>query len=340
MRQVALVRVALACKEMIITVTLNAAIDKTLAVPNFRLGRRHRAVEQTSMAGGKGVNVARALKALGQPVIATGMAGGPTGTRIIEALTDEAILNDFVRIREESRMSTAVVDPTSGDQTEINERGPTVSEAELELFVDKLLYLAQGAALCVFSGSLPRGVDSGLYARLVEGLRKLDVTTVLDAEGDPLRLATRAAPSVVSPNELEAEELVGHEFADDEDRRLAVQEMVDLGAREAIMTQPAGALALLGDDADAARPRRLCRATFAPLEPVSSVGSGDAFLAGYVAARYDGRRDVDCLRFGVACGAESTQHFGAGVIDPREAHRLTDEVEVEETEVAAIEAAR
>ncbi len=115
-------------QEMIITVTLNAAIDKTLAVPNFRLGRRHRAVEQTAMAGGKGVNVARALRALGQPVIATGIAGGPTGTRIVEHLTDEGILNDFVRIREESRTSTAVVDPTSGDQTEINEHGPHVSD--------------------------------------------------------------------------------------------------------------------------------------------------------------------------------------------------------------------
>jgi 1-phosphofructokinase/tagatose 6-phosphate kinase len=325
---------------MIITVTLNAAIDKTMAVPNFRLGRRHRAVEQTSMAGGKGVNVARALKALGQPVIATGVAGGPTGTRIIEALTDEAILNDFVRIHEESRMSTAVVDPTSGEQTEINERGPTVSEGELDLFVDKLLYLAQGAALCVFSGSLPRGVDAGLYARLVDELHRLGVTTVLDAEGEPLRLATRAAPSVVSPNELEAEELVGHEFADDEDRRLAVGEMVEMGARESIMTLPAGALALLGDDADAARPRRLCRATLDPLEPVSSVGSGDAFLAGYVAARYDGSRNVDCLRFGVACGAESTQHFGAGVIDPREAQRLMGEVELEEVAAPAVEPAR
>ena len=138
---------------MIITVTLNAAIDKTLAVPNFRLGRRHRTVEQTTMAGGKGVNVARALKTLGQPVIATGFAGGPTGTRIVEQLTEESILNDFVRIREESRTSTAVVDPTNGEQTEINERGPEVSEAELELFVDKLLYLAKGAGVCVFSGA-------------------------------------------------------------------------------------------------------------------------------------------------------------------------------------------
>src|SRR6201990_3448363 len=154
---------------MIITVTLNAAIDKTLAVPNFRLGRRHRAVEQTSMAGGKGVNVARALKSLGQPVIATGVAGGPNGTTISEQLPEEAILNDFVRIREESRMSTAVVDPTSGEQTEINERGPLVTEAELELFVDKLLYLAKGAAVCVFSGSLPRGVPADLYANLITG---------------------------------------------------------------------------------------------------------------------------------------------------------------------------
>ena len=121
---------------MIITVTLNAAIDKTLAVPNFRLGRRHRAVEQTAMAGGKGVNVARSLRSLGQPVIATGIAGGPTGTRIVEHLTEEGILNDFVRIREESRTSTAVVDPTSGEQTEINERGPAVSPEEVERFVE------------------------------------------------------------------------------------------------------------------------------------------------------------------------------------------------------------
>jgi 1-phosphofructokinase/tagatose 6-phosphate kinase len=313
---------------MIITVTLNAAIDKTLAVPNFRLGRRHRATEQAAMAGGKGVNVARALKALGQPVIATGVAGGPTGTRIIEHLTEEAILNDFVRIRDESRTSTAVVDPTSGEQTEINERGPAVSDAELELFVDKLLYLAKGAGVCVFAGSLPRGVEAGLYARLVEEMKRLGVTTVLDSEGEPLRLAARAGGSVVSPNELEAEELVGHEFADDEDRQVAVREMVQLGAREAIMTLPDGCLALLGDGGE----RGLHRATLEPLEPVSSVGSGDAFLAGYVAARYAGRSPEDCLRFGVACGAESTQHFGAGVLDPREVDRLLPEVDVETLE--------
>jgi 1-phosphofructokinase family hexose kinase len=315
---------------MIIAVTLNAAVDKTLAVPNFRIGRRHRAVEQTSMAGGKGVNVARALKTLGQPVIATGVAGGPTGTRIIEQLTEEAILNDFVRIREESRTSTAVIDDTTGEQTEINERGPAVSQAELELFTDKLLYLAKGAAVCVFAGSLPRGVPDSFYADMVAELRQMGVTTVLDAEGEPLRLATRAEPTMVSPNELEAEELVGHEFSDDDDRLRGLHEMVELGAREAAMTLPSGCVALVGDDGD----RRLYRVTLESREVRSTVGSGDAFLAGYVAARYTRRPTEECLRFGVACGAESTQHFGAGVIDAHEVERLLADVEVEELPAA------
>jgi 1-phosphofructokinase/tagatose 6-phosphate kinase len=318
---------------MIITVTLNAAIDKTLAVPNFRLGRRHRAVEQTAMAGGKGVNVARALRALGQPVIATGVAGGPTGTRIVEHLTEEGILNDFVRIREESRTSTAVVDPTSGEQTEINERGPQVSAGELDLFVDKLLYLAKGAAVCVFAGSLPRGVDADLYGRLIEEMRRLGVTTVIDSEGEPLLMATRKAPDVVSPNEIEAEGLVGHEFSDEDDRRRALGEMVEMGAREGIMTLDDGCLAVLGEGAD----RHLYRATLEPLEPVSSVGSGDAFLAGFVAARYGGRDAESCLRFAVACGAESTQHFGAGRLDQRDVGRVLSEVRVETLESPAVE---
>jgi 1-phosphofructokinase family hexose kinase len=326
---------------MIITVTLNAAIDKTLAVPNFRLGRRHRAIEQRALAGGKGVNVARALKSLGQPVIATGFAGGPTGTRIIEQLTDESILNDFVRIGEESRTSTAVVDPASGEQTEINEYGPQVSEREVDLFRENLLYLAKGAAVCVFCGSLPRGADPSLYAELVQELGRLGVTTVLDSEGEALHLATRAEPTVVTPNELEAEELVGHEFEDDDDRLTAVREIVDLGATEAVMTQETGCVGLVGDG-DATPTRngalRLYRCRLEPVDtPVSGVGSGDAFLAGYVASRYGGRAPEEGLRFAVACGAESTQHFGAGVLDPSAVERLAGDVKVEQVPEPALE---
>jgi 1-phosphofructokinase/tagatose 6-phosphate kinase len=316
---------------MIITVTLNAAIDKSLAVPNFRLGRRHRTVDQRTMAGGKGVNIARTLKALGQPVIATGFAGGATGTHIVEQLTEESILNDFVRIRDESRTNTSVLDPTTGEQTEINERGPAVSAREVELFRDKLLYLARGAAIVVFAGSLPRGVEPDLYATLIRELERLDVTTVVDTDGEPLRHAVRAEPDVVSPNVLEAEELVGHEFASEDERLLAVTEIVALGPHEAIMTLPDGCVAQVSVDGQ----RRLKRARIEQREPIAKSGSGDAFLAGYLAARYEGRAPDQCLRFGVACGAESTARLGAGLIDPREARRLMGDVELSVVELPA-----
>jgi 1-phosphofructokinase family hexose kinase len=321
---------------MILTVTLNTAIDKTLAVPNFRLGRRHRTVEQTTMPGGKGVNVARVLKTLGQPVIATGLAGGPTGTRIVEQLTQLSVLSDFVRIGEESRTNTAVIDPTNGEQTEINERGPRVSEQEVELFVDKLLYLAKGASLCVFAGSLPRNVEPDIYGRLIRELHKLGVTTIVDTDGDPLRHAVRAEPDVISPNVLEAEELVGHEFNDEEDHIVAVREMVDQGAGEAIMTTEDGCYAYMhSGDAPGARTLYRLRVSGDLIEPRATVGSGDAFLAGFVAARYTGASTEEALIHGVACGAESTRHLGAGIVDPEHVRRLLGDIEVERPSLGA-----
>src|ERR687897_1288684 len=315
---------------MIITVTLNTAIDKTLSVPNFRLGRRHRTVEQTTMPGGKGVNVARVLKALGQPVIATGFTGGATGTRIVDQLTQLSVLSDFVRIREESRTNTAVIDPTTGEQTEINERGPKVSAQEVELFVDKLLYLAKGASMCVFAGSLPRDVDSDIYAGLIRELSRLGVTSIVDTDGDPLRRAVRAEPDVISPNVLEAEELVGHEFNEEEDHCIAVREMAELGARNAIMTAPDGCYAHMHPTEPGAHPVLYrVRVRSGAIEPRATIGSGDAFLAGFVAASYNGLNTEECLVHGVACGAQSTQHLGAGLIDPAQVERLTGEIEVE-----------
>jgi len=316
---------------MIITVTLNPALDKTLEVPNFTPGRRHRSLDQVTMPGGKGVNVARALKRLGQPVIATGLAGGATGTRIMEALHEESILNAFVGLRDESRTNTAVLDPTTGSHTEINERGPAVSIRELELFREKLLYLAKGASICVFAGSIPRGLEPDIYADLIREVKRLGVLCVLDTEGEPLRLAMRADPDVVSPNELEAEELVGQEFNDDEDRAQAVAEMTRLGARDAIMTVRDGCFACVQDNGG----QVLYRAKVEEQEARSRIGSGDAFLAGYIASRYAERPVLECLRFGVACGAESTQHFGAGVIEPERVERLLGEVRADSLEVGA-----
>ena len=316
---------------MILTVTLNAAIDKSLSVPSFRLGRRHRTVEQRSTAGGKGVNVARLLASLGQPVIATGFVGGATGTRIVEQLTTESILNGFVHIAEESRTNISVLDPTTGEQTEINERGPEVNAAEVELFIEKLIYLARGAAICVLAGSLPRGVDPSFYATLIAELKRLDVVTIVDSEGEAMKLAVRAEPTVISPNMAEAEELVGHEFNDREEQVAALTELRALGSKEAIITLPDGCVASVLTDGHVAEHR----VWIEPREAVASVGAGDAFLAGYVAARYNGSSPEECLRYAVACGAESTQRLGAGLIDPKGVDELLSEVEVERIEAPA-----
>ena len=144
-------------------------------------------------------------------MVATGLAGGRTGTRIVEELTAEAILNDFVRIGDESRTSTAVLDPTSGTYTEIDEWNPKVTAAELEILVEKLHYLSRGADMVVVAGSLPRGVADGFYAELVRELARGGVRVVLDTEGEPLRLGLEAEPWLVSPNQREAEQLVGQD---------------------------------------------------------------------------------------------------------------------------------
>jgi 1-phosphofructokinase/tagatose 6-phosphate kinase len=316
---------------MILTVTLNAAIDRTVAVPNFRLGHRHRAVESRTVAGGKGINVARALKVLGRPVIATGFAGGPTGNRLLEQLRKEAVLTDFTRIAAETRINLAVIDPTSGEQTEINERGPAVSPEEVEAFVRRVGYLADGAKLCVLAGTLPPGAGDDLYARLVKDLGERGLPVVLDAEGSAMLAGLRAGAAIVTPNEREAEELVGQEFADRDDLIQGLAELVRLGAGEAAITRPDGCVAVIGSGSE----QRFLEVRTEPLDPVSTVGSGDAFLAGYVAARYDGKEADECLAYGVACGAESTQHFGAGTVDRSQVERLLGEVHVQDLEVPA-----
>ena len=313
---------------MIVTVTLNAAVDRTLTVPNFQLGQRHRASQGLTLAGGKGINVARALKRLDVPVVATGLAGGRTGTRIVEELTSEAILNDFVRIADESRTSTAVVDPMNAKYTEINEWGPEVSEEELAMLLDKISYLARGADMVVFAGTLPRDVEDPFYANAIRDLNRRNVRAALDAEGPPLRLGVEAEPFLVTPNQGEAEGLVGQEFSDDDDFLMALDRIADMGARNVLITAEARSFGLFRED----RKRLMFRADAPHVEPVSAVGSGDVLLAAFLAARLADRSLEDSLRHAVAAGAASTLELGAGRFEPREASRLQGAIEVRELE--------
>jgi 1-phosphofructokinase family hexose kinase len=313
---------------MIVTVTLNAAIDRTLLVPNFQPGQRHRASAALSSAGGKGINVARALKRLGIPVVCTGLAGGRTGLQLIERLTGEGLLNDFVRIRGESRTSTAVVDPTSNVYTEINEYGPEVEDHELAILRDKLAYLTRGAEYLVLAGSLPRRVDDDFYHEVIREANRRGVPTVLDAEGEPLRRGVEGEPTLVAPNVPEAEALVGHEFGGSDDLVAALDEIEELGARNVLLTHEDGCHALLRED----RLEHRLEALAPRLEPVSKIGSGDVLLAGFLAARISGKQLEESLRAAVAAGAASVLEAGAGRFDAREIGRLASLIEVRQLE--------
>jgi 1-phosphofructokinase family hexose kinase len=315
---------------VIVTVTVNAALDRTLTVPVFQIGYRHRSSEVLTLAGGKGINVARALKLLDVPVVATGLTGGRTGTRIVEELTGEAILNDFVRIAAESRTSTAVVDPTSGTYTEINEWGPEVTTAELETLIEKLHYLARGADFVVLAGSLPRKVPTEFYADAIRDLVRRDVRVVLDSEGEPLQLGVQAGPYLVSPNQGEAEQLVGQELEDDDDFLMALDAIAEMGARNVVITLENGCFALLKTGR---RTHRL-RALVPHVEPVSGVGSGDVLLAQFLSAILDEKDAEDAIRIAVAAGAASVRSVGAGRFDPPLAAELAAEVELAELQPA------
>src|ERR687886_2800913 len=153
---------------MILTVTLNAAVDRTLVVPSLTLGHRHRASEGVTLAGGKGINVARGLRTLGVPVLATGFAGGRNGDAIRDGLSEAAIPFDLVEIEGYSRTSTALVDPMAGTQTEINEYGPEVTPSEVREFSRRLEYLMEYATAVVFAGSLPPNLGEGFLVSLVQ----------------------------------------------------------------------------------------------------------------------------------------------------------------------------
>jgi 1-phosphofructokinase family hexose kinase len=318
---------------VIVTVTMNAALDRTLTVPNFQPGQRHRASGWLMLAGGKGINIARALKRLDVPVVATGLAGGRTGAAIVSELTREGILNDFVQIADESRTSTAVVDSTGGSYTEINEWGPNVEPKELDVLLEKLRYLTRGADAVVFAGSLPRGVEENFYAEAIRELNRREVQSILDAEGEPLRLGARAEPFLVSPNEREAEGLVGQEFHDSDDFVQALDHIADIGPRNVLITLSSGCYALLREDRDARR----YHAAVPRVEPVSPVGSGDVLLAGFIAARYEDRTAEEALRRAVAAGAAAVQEVGAGRFEPYEIARLEEGVRIESLEGVASE---
>ena len=320
---------------MITTVTLNTAMDRALVVPNFLVGRRHRASSGVTLPGGKGVTIARALRQLGSPVIATGMAGGLTGANIVERLTDEGLLNDFVRIAEPSRTSTAVIDPVTGVHTEINEYGPRVAEREVDLLIEKLRYLARASKCVVLAGSLPRDVEPDVYQRMLRALQPLRLFTVVTQPDDTtaLRLALQAEPSLTVVDQREAEDFVGNEFASDEDFVIALNEMARGGGQSIVILHATGCVGRIKQG----RTVSWHAAEFDPVEAVSQLGFADCFVAGALHATFDDRPLAERYLLALGTALANNRSLGAGVFEKADATRLQGEVELRELTPADVE---
>jgi 1-phosphofructokinase family hexose kinase len=311
---------------MILTVTLNPALDRTMTVPNFQAGMRHRATETVILPGGKGINVARAVKALGRPAIATGFVGGRKGDQIVADLNGEGILCDFVRVAGESRISTAVVDSATGGITEINEQGPEIQPEELESLYDKLDYLGRAAEIVVFAGSVPPGLDDDCYARMIRKVRPLGAKVFFYTYGEPLRQGIKARPDYVFPKLVEAEKVIGYEFTTMDDRIAAARSMREMGAGSVVITFRFGCIAEL----DFGDHHRTFIGRMPDVETLSPLGWGDALVGGYAVKLMDGEGPEECLRFGLGCATANLIRYGAGVFLPSDAERLAKRVELEE----------
>ncbi|MFE1288713.1 1-phosphofructokinase family hexose kinase [Streptomyces sp. NPDC058751] len=195
---------------MILTVTPNTALDITYRVRALRPHGTHRVSEVTERPGGKGLNVARVLAALGHEVTVTGFTGGATGRTVRDQLAGTAgVVDALVPVRGSTRRTIAVVDTTTGDTTQLNEPGPAITPAEWSAFqetYERLLRSASAVALC---GSLPPGVPVGAYAQLVRSARAAAVPVLLDTGGEPLRRGVAARPDIIKPNAEELAELTG-----------------------------------------------------------------------------------------------------------------------------------
>ncbi|GAA2340703.1 sugar kinase [Streptomyces caniferus] len=308
---------------MILTVTLNAALDITYRVPRLRPHATNRITEVSERPGGKGLNVARVLAALGHRTVATGFAGGGTGAALRALLAETEVTDALVPVGGATRRTVAVVDASSGDTTQLNEPGPTVSPAEWDIFLGtyrELLGEARAVALC---GSLPPGVPVDVYARLTRAARSAGVPVLLDTSGEPLRRGLAARPDLAKPNADELAALTGSteplRAARDARRRGAHAVAASLG--------PDGMLAVTADGAwQAAPPRRIAG---------NPTGAGDSAVAGLLSGLVEGLPWPDRLTRAVALSAATVRAPAAGEFDAATYEELLSRVVVTDHPSAA-----
>ena len=289
---------------MILTVTLNTALDITYRVPVLRPHTSHRVTDVTERAGGRGLNVARVLAALGHEVTATGFVGGSTGRIVRELLATTAGVRDaLVPISGTTRRTVAVVDTATGDTTQLNEPGPLITPAEWSAFQQAYEELVAGADAVALCGSLPPGVPVGAYAGLVRGARAAGAAVLLDTSGEPLRRGVAARPDLVKPNAVELAELTGSH-----DPLKATQDARRRGAQSVVASLGHQGLV-------AATPEGRWRATAPARVHGNPAGADDSVSAGLLSGLVEGLPWPDRLSRAVALSTATVRSPAAGEFD-------------------------
>jgi 1-phosphofructokinase len=308
---------------MIATVTLNPAIDKSLTVPRFEVGKTNRGEVGRTDASGKGVNVAMVLKQFGADVCALGFVAGSNGQSILEALASSGIPADFVRVPGETRVNLKIRDPIYQTETELNEPGFQVLPTHLEALKEKLREYAPRCEVMTFSGSLPPGAPPETYAELMRVAKALGSKCVLDAGGAALRLGIGTKPILVKPNRAEVEELLERSLRTRHDLADAARKLLEMGAEKALIS-------LGAEGAVAASERELLAARPPTVAVRSSIGAGDAMVAAFAYGEIAYLSFRDSFRLAMAASAASVTTEGTKVADLAAVNRLLPEVHVED----------
>ncbi len=309
---------------MIITVTLNPAVDHTLDLLHLTLGDTNRVQNSRIDPGGKGINVSRVLQELQRESMASGLAPGSLGRFVEHSLLERGILCDFVHTRGQTRTNLTVVDESLHETTLLSYRGPEIDPRHLDTLQTKLRrYISSGDWLVV-AGSIPPPIEASAYEKLIELGRVAGAKTVLDADAEALAAGLRGKPDLVKTNHHEAERLLNVELDDEASLENAAREMRRAGAGTAVVTAGRrGAVAVTEAEVWWAWPP--------DVDVVSSVGAGDAFLAGMLLQLSDGVSMEVALRWATAAGAAACLSPGTQLCKRDDVLRLLDQVRVERT---------
>jgi 1-phosphofructokinase family hexose kinase len=282
---------------LILTLTVNPAVDRTVLVDHLVFEDRGYILSRSEAAGGRGINASRVIHSFGGKTAAILAAGGETGRRIQAMLKDEGFPSDAVNIRSESRTNLTISDK-QGLTIKLNELGPPIDESELKAVQEAVKARVANATWLMLCGSLPPGVPPHFYCDLIKLARENNVNSLLDTDGDALLHGLEAHPTVVTPNQQEAERLLNRVLLTRSQFIDAVQRIKAMGAESVVLSLGSrGVVAASGDDLLEGLPPRI--------DALCPLGAGDALAAALVWAMDRKRPFADAIRWGVAAGTAS-----------------------------------